>query len=234
MEASILALANVVRFDAVFAGRGHREDGHVVIDEVIWLQGLPPEFVTEYVAIAPHDRVAQLFMDFPWEPQAISTASYFGDEGATMRRRTATQRSNAIMGEYFRRYGIKYAVLSGVENSYGLAWTGFYRITIDKPFTFDDTERLKFELPAHLYQWQRQHLQRLPQQGGRVCLTPLTRREMEVCVRNVRGEAPKSIARDLDLSVHYVRELIQRSRVKLGVSGRKLTESDLMQLPPAS
>ena len=97
MEASILALANLVRFDAVFAGRGHREDGHVVIDEVIWLQGLPPEFVTEYVAIAPHDRVAQLFMDFPWEPQAISTASYFGDEGATMRRRTATQRSNAIM-----------------------------------------------------------------------------------------------------------------------------------------
>ena len=50
----------------------------------------------------------------------------------------------------------------------------------------------------------------------------------------MRGEAPKSIARDLDLSVHYVRELIQRSRVKLGVSGRKLTESDLMQLPPAS
>ena len=77
-------------------------------------------------------------------------------------------------------------------------------------------------------------MQRLPKQASRVSLTPLTRREMEVCVRNVRGEAPKAIARDLELSVHYVRELIQRARGKLGVAGRKLTESDLMQLPPGN
>ena len=234
MEASILGLANLVRFDAVFAGRGHRDNGQVIIEQVIWLQGLPQEFVTEYAAVAQHDRVAQLFMDFPWEPQAITVADYFVEPGSAPRRRTAMQRSNEIVGEFFQRFGIRHAALSGVENSYGLAWMGFHRIQIDEPFSFDDTENIKFELPAHLYRWQKKHLQRLPKQTSRVSLTPLTRREMEVCVRNVRGEAPKAIARDLELSVHYVRELIQRARGKLGVAGRKLTESDLMQLPPGN
>lgn len=231
MEASILALANRVCFDAVFAGRGHRENGQIIVDEIIWLQGLPQQFVADYAEVAPHDRVAQLFLDFPWEPQAVSVADLFGDSTQAPRRRTATQRSNEIMGEFFRRFGIRHFVLSGVENSYGLAWMGFFRLGTDQPFTFNDTERIKFELPSHLYRWQEEHVERLPQQSSRTCVTPLTRREMEVCVRNVRGEAPKAIARDLNLSVHYVRELIQRARGKLGVAGRKLTEADLMQLP---
>lgn len=231
MEASILALANRVRFDAVFAGRGHREKNQIVIDQIIWLQGLPQAFVTEYAQVAPHDRVAQLFLDFPWEPQAVTIADLVGDGVQASRRRTATQRSNEIMAEFFQRFGIRHLLLSGVENSYGLAWMGFFRLGTDQPFTFNDAERIKFELPSHLYRWQEDNVTRLSQHAARTCVTPLTRREMEVCVRNVRGEAPKTIARDLNLSVHYVRELIQRARGKLGVAGRKLTGADLMQLP---
>lgn len=227
MEASIFALASRVRFDAVLVGRGRRNGNQVIIDEIIWLQGLPESFVSEYTAVAPHDRVAQLFLDFPWEPQTVSTSDYLDD--AQGGRRTATQRSNMVVGDYLKRFGIRHFMLAGVESSYGLAWVTFFRIGYDIPFSDQDAERAKFELPAVLYRWQEEHLER-PAKSKRSCLSPLTRREMEVCVRNVRGEAPKAIARDLCLSVHYVRELIQRSRVKLGVSGRKLTMNDLMLL----
>jgi DNA-binding CsgD family transcriptional regulator len=45
---------------------------------------------------------------------------------------------------------------------------------------------------------------------------------------NVRGQAPKDIARQLGLSVHYVRDLIQGSRVRLGIAGRRMTLDDLV------
>ena len=226
------AIAGRIPFDALLIGRGHRTcEGLVHIDDILHLQGLPASFVAEYDAVARHDSVAQFFLDCPWEPQAVSTADYAPAEpdAASLSpagRRASADLSRAIVHDYLVRHGIRHFMLAGLESSYGLAWATLYRLTDDTPFSSAECERAKFELPGPLHRWQEAHLPRTVSQDH-AGLTPLTRRELDVCLRNVRGQAPKTIAADLHLSVHYIREIIQNARRKLGIAGRKMTLQDL-------
>lgn len=217
-DAEVERLNSRLRFDAVLVGTGVRSaGGRVDIEAVVRLQGLPPAFVADYAQVANADVVGRLFVERPDLVQTVCVSDY---------PRTPT-RAGGLVAAYLNRYGIRHLLLAGLESSFGLAWMTFYRLQNDQRFDPADAEFAQYEVPAVLYRWQCANRTRV-RNAATHGLLPLAPREMQVAMLNARGQAPKDIARQLGLSVHYVRDLIQGCRVKLGIAGRRMTLDDLV------
>lgn len=217
-DAEVERLKGSLHFDALLIGTGVRSaGGEVGIQEVVRLHGLAPSFVADYAEVAGADAVGRLFVERPDLVQTVRVSDY---------PRTPT-RAGGLVAAYLQRFGIRHLLLAGLESSFGLAWMTFYRVQNDQRFSPADAEFARYEVPAVLYRWQRANRTRV-RNAAMHGLLPLAPREMQVAILNARGQAPKDIARQLGLSVHYVRDLIQGSRVKLGIAGRRMTLDDLV------
>lgn len=238
LDETVERLSIRLRADALLVGTGARStQGEVAIREVLRMQGLAPEFVSDYAQVAKVDVVGRLFAEKPDLVQTVCVSDYLrpspGPKGGMA---PSVTRAGGAMAAYLHRFGIRHLLLAGLESSFGLAWMTFYRLHGDERFSAADAEYARYEVPAALYEWQCAHSTGVRGHRGAATHGPtrLAPREMQVAMLNVRGHAPKDIARQLGLSVHYVRDLIQGCRVKLGISGRRMTLDDLVSTDSAT
>lgn len=226
LEDAVPDLKQHIQFDALLAAAGTRSvDGSVTITEVLGRYNIDQTFIHEYPVIANEDVAGQLFAAYPRIVQTISVADY-RDLGKFETGSVAGTKAGRLIAAYLEKYKIQHLMLAGLESSYGLAWMTFYRKDVDSPFDNEDAEWAKYLVPTILFKWQNQTQEKKHIELS-TRLLPLTAREMQIAILNVRGMPPKIIADQLALSTYYVQDVIKKIRCRLKIAGRKMTAEDL-------